>query len=192
MPESLKPAWRAPLALVVLSALALAACAASGGAATTKAPATPTSLTLSGKVIIKPEASIIGVGGYYEEGQSCDGAAAITGQDDVTRRYFEKADADLVAGDRISVTDAEGKVVGVGSLGQGRWLAQPRSDSNLDDHLCVMPWQVSVKESEFYGINLGARPPSQYAKSEMASGNLEIMIDGGKGELSWDPPAWMQ
>jgi hypothetical protein len=50
--------------------------------------------------------------------------------------------------------------------------------------LCVMSWQTSATDSDFYGVSIGGRTPVQFSRAELTAGTSEGVIDGGQGELT--------
>lgn len=170
------------LALVVAVA-SLVACGTGSSRPATKSAVTVAPVSVSGHVVVKPSPDIIGDGGYYTVGSPCDGQSAIiSATDGKSRRYFSTDVSDIATGARITVTNAQGSVVGVTNLSAGKWQATPTT-TNLQDHMCVMTWTASVPHSDFYGVAIAARTPMQFSAAEATAGKADIAFDGGQGEL---------
>jgi hypothetical protein len=169
--------------LVPVGAAFLVACGSGNSQPATKSAATVAPLSVSGHVVIKPSPDIIGDGGYYTVGSPCDGQSTITSATDgKSRRYFSTAVSDIASGARITITNAQGSVIGVANLAMGKWQASPTT-TNLQDHTCVMPWTASVPHSDFYGVAIAGRTPVQFSAAEATAGNADIPINGGLGQL---------
>lgn len=165
---------RAGTAAVWSVAVALTACSGETNTPEQAPPPTEAPATVTGTVTLRPDDSIIGVGGFYTVGKRCDGAASMTGQDGRTRTYFGPPASTAIEGASVSVADDKGQTIGVGQLRSGQWVARP-TRTNLSDHLCEIPFEVPLKRSSpFYAVQLGSQPVQRFA----AGSPIAIVLSG--------------
>ncbi|XGV99642.1 MAG: hypothetical protein ACAF41_11975 [Leptolyngbya sp. BL-A-14] len=112
----------------------------------------PASHTVTGDLTIDPAGgSLVSV--YKHQGDSC------RGNDNVESGGFD----DLNAGAQITVLDSSGKMIALGSLGEGKVVKSDR-----DSNLCVFPFVIDkVPESDFYSVELGHRGKLTFSGKEL-------------------------
>jgi hypothetical protein len=74
---------------------------------------------------------------------------------------------DMVPGARVTVTDGGGKVIGIGSLGQG----------TFDGSSCVFPFAVSgLPSASFYGVEIANRGVVQFSHEEVKAHEVALTL----------------
>lgn len=80
-------------------------------------------------------------------------------------------DPQIKPGTQIIVRNGSGSVVGVGSLGSSRWVA------NGSYYDCVFPLSVSVEDSDYYLIEVGSgRGSVAYSRSDLEQKGWRILL----------------
>lgn len=76
--------------------------------------------------------------------------------------------SDVIQGGTVTVTDPAGKVVGLGSLGEGQTVRGSDAGSTDDDH-CVFSLEAEAPGGlKFYGVEVGHRGVVQFAEADLA------------------------
>lgn len=82
---------------------------------------------------------------------------------------------DLRRGAQVTVTDASGKTIAVGELGDGLGVAEERPDGKTD-WWCRFTFSVANVPSggDFYGLQIAERPVKRFPASEIAKAGLTL------------------
>lgn len=140
--------------IIVALAFLVAACGGTAPTPTASPTAAPTTAphAITGTVTLHDKAL---VGFFAVDGQKCWG---IGGYDD------------LVPGGTVTVRDAEGVIVGTGTLGDGA--------RNVYD--CTFPFTVAdVPASSFYTVAITHRDPITYKATDISAAGWQVAIGVG-------------
>lgn len=136
------------IAGVAVIVMALAGCGKGDAPA---APPTPASMNITGTLTLRTTSIGTGSADLPTDGSPCYGTGGYS---------------DIADGAQVTVTDAAGKVVGLGKLSAGAY----QTDS------CVFPFTVSgvVSGSQFYGIEVTHRGAVRYQGAAVKSPALTL------------------
>lgn len=104
-------------------------------------------------------------GGWFKSQTTCSGT---TGYDDVR------------AGAQVTVADAKGKTIAVGTLGDGRTDEFSTDSSGLYRETCVFPLKVTgVPDSDFYSVEVAHRGELTYPKKKLEKAKWRVHLTLG-------------
>lgn len=159
--------------LSVLSVLAVLACSlvgCSGGDGKGSSSSTGATFTVTGQIQV-PYSTFMIHDGQQSMAYS-DGSGGVTYKTPATGLScsavgLNGANSDLAQGASVTVTDAAGVTVGLGTLSAGS-LAPMAGVTGLWN--CALTFQVKGVPAgrQFYGVAVASRPPTKYAEADLA------------------------